>query len=118
MISKKVTQANPLLYNITLKIDEELSEAWLAAMQTEILPATTDGQIIVSTQINRLILEEEGEVTYAIQFIFATKSIFDDQGLKALAKFLELLDRRFLGKYVYFTTKMEILHYYTNRSHN
>lgn len=80
-------------------------------MKEEFLPQSTDGQVIVSSQINRILIAQEDEDhTFAVQFIFATKEIFELKGLQALAKFLELLDAKFLRKYVYFTTKMEILH--------
>lgn len=119
MISKNVTTNNPLLYNITLKIHKDLSEEWLLAMKEDFLPKCTDGNIIVSSQINELLIEsEDGDNTYAIQFIFASKTVYDNEGLKALAKFLQLLDSRFMKKYVYFTTKMEILHYHVMPSEN
>lgn len=119
MISKNVTTNNPLLYNITLKIHKDLSEEWLVAMKEDFLPKCTDGNIIVSSQINELLIEsEDGDNTYAIQFIFASRAVYDSEGLKALAKFLQLLDSRFLKKYVYFTTKMEILHYHVMPSEN
>ncbi len=119
MISNKLTTTNPLLYNITLKISQELSVEWLKAMKEEFLPKSTDGKIIVSSQINELLIEsEDGDNTYAVQFTFASKEIYDAEGLPALRKFLELLDSRFLRKYVYFTTKMEILHYCAKTSDN
>ncbi len=119
MISNKLTTTNPLLYNITLKISQELSADWLKAMKEEFLPKSTDGKIIVSSQINELLIEsEDGDNTYAVQFTFASTDIFNTEGLPALRKFLELLDSKFLRKYVYFTTKMEILHYCAKSSDN
>lgn len=119
MISKNVKTNNPLLYNITLKIHKDLSEEWLTAMKESFLPETTDGKIIVSSQINELLIEsEDGDSTYAVQFIFSSRQTYDEEGLQALAKFLKLLDSQFLKKYVYFTTKMEILHYHVMPSEN
>lgn len=119
MTSDKITKTNPLLYNITIKISKDLSDSWLKAMTEEILPKCTDGKIIVSSQINSLLIDEnDGDDTYAVQFIFVSKQIYDELGLSSLAKFLKLLDARFLKKYVYFTTKMEILHYLTRPSDN
>jgi len=119
MISNNLTVTNPLLYNITLKIHKDLSQEWLTSMKERLLPACTDGKIIVSSQINELLIpSEDGDATYAVQFIFASKAIYDAEGLKSLRVFLELLDSEFLKKYVYFTTKMEILHYCTVPSDN
>ena len=111
MSREKVATANPLIFNITLKIHQDLAGEWLEAMKKTILPQCTDGKIIVASQINEvLIAQEDDDLTYAIQFIFSTHKVYEDQGLVSLRKFLELLDSQFLGKYVYFTTKMEILH--------
>lgn len=119
MTSDKITKTNPLLYNITIKIAKDLSASWFTEMKENFLPKSTDGKIIVSSQINKLMLEEnDGDDTFAVQFIFASKEIYEAKGLQALAKFLELLDSQFLKKYVYFTTKMEILHYFTRPSDN
>ncbi len=119
MTSNKIIANNPLLYNITLKIHQDLESEWLSAMKNTFLPECTDGKVIVSSQINQLLIEsEDDDLTFAIQFIFASKSIFDEEGLPALGKFLKLLDSQFLRKYVYFTTKMEVLHYCTTPSDN
>lgn len=119
MISKEITRTNPLLYNITLKISEEYAEQWFVFMRDEVLPAVTDGTIIVSAQINRLLVaDEEQDITYALQFTFATVEIYEDKGLQSLASFLRLLDSRYQGKYVYFITKMEVMHYHMKASQN
>ena len=102
---------NPLVYNITLKIGSDLSESWLDAMKATFLPECTDGTIIVASQVNEVLIpSEDGDKTYSIQFIFASRDIYDKDGLLMLGKFLKLLDGQFLGQYVYFTTKMEVLH--------
>lgn len=119
MISKKITRTNPLVYNITLKIAEEYAEEWFLFMKEEVLPVVTDGHIIVSSQVNKLLIkEEEEDITYAIQFTFSTVDIYEDKGLQSLATFLRLLDSRYQGKYVYFTTKMEVIHYHMKASQN
>jgi len=114
-----MTVNNPLLYNITLKIHQDMSDRWLKAMKEEYLPACTDGEVIVSSQINQLVMaSEDGDNTYAIQFIFASKETYDNKGLQALDKFLKLMDKDFLGQYVYFTTRMEVLYYHAKPSQN
>ncbi len=119
MISKNIATTNPLIYNITLKISDELSAKWLDAMISQFLPQVTDGLVIVASQVNEILVEsEDGDKSYAIQFTFLSKKIYDEQGLQALSKFLKLLDGQFLGQYVYFTTKMEVLHEYMVPSEN
>lgn len=110
-MSKDVITANPLIYNITLKIHQDLAKDWLLAMKDEFLPLCTDGEIVVASQINQvLVVQDDEDLTFAIQFIFSTKAVFESQGMVSLRKFVELLDSKFLKKYVYFTTRMEVLH--------
>ncbi len=119
MISKNIQISNPLLYNITFGISDEINEGWLEDMKNDYLTAVTDGQIIVSTQINEVKTDSDKEGnTYAVQFIFASEIIFDQYGLEALDRFLKKLDRKYFGKYVYFVTKMEILHFFSKPSPN
>lgn len=119
MISKKVKRTNPILYNITLKLSEELAPTWFEYIRAEVLPVVTDGQVIVSSQINRILVnDDDADVTYAIQFTFSTLDIYEGKGLQSLDRFLRLLDARYQGKYVYFTTKMEVLHYHMKASEN
>jgi len=111
-MSRHTLTANPFIYNITLKIHRDLSDEWLHAMKESYLPQCTDGEIIVASQINQVLLtqEEDEDLTYAVQFIFSTGDIFESKGMISLRKFVELLDSQFQNKYVYFTTKMEVLH--------
>lgn len=119
MVSKKITRTNPLLYNMTLKISEEHAAEWFEYMRNEVLTDVTDGQIIVSSQVNRLLVsDDEADLTFALQFTFATLEIYEEKGLESLAQFLRLLDAKFQGKYVYFTTKMEVIHFHMKASDN
>ena len=118
-MSNKTMQTNPLLFNITLKLADAIADKWLTAMKRDILPYCVDGKIIVSSQVNKLQLSEnDNESTYAVQFTFATAHIYNSEGLPALDKFLKLLDKQFANQYVYFTTKMEVLHFVSVPSDN
>lgn len=119
MSDKKTLTAHPFIYNITLKIHEDLVSGWLEAMKNSYLPACTDGRVVVSSQINKILISQEDEdLTFAVQFIFATSEIFEQEGMTSLGKFIGLLDAEYRGRYVYFTTKMEILHSLTIPSEN
>jgi len=84
-----------------------------------VIPVITDGEMVVSSQVNRLLVkDDEDDITYALQFTFATVEIYEEKGLECLAQFLRLLDSKYQGKYVYFTTKMEVIHYHMKASQN
>lgn len=104
---------NPIVFNITFKIEKDIASDWLKQMQTHYLPPCTDGQIIVGAQINLIHIaqQEDTDLTFAVQFTYANEKQYDENKLKTMQKFLTLLDKDFKGKYVYFTTKMERLYY-------
>lgn len=101
----------PILFNLTIKLSKEDSSDWLKLVTNEILPACTDGTIIQSTQVNRVMMgEDDGDETFAIQFVYASEKIFKEYKLSTMRVFLERVDESYRGKYVYFATMMEILH--------
>ena len=102
---------NPIVFNITVKLGKDDSGAFVTALKKQILPVCTDGDIILSSQINKIHLaEEDGDETFAIQFIYASHDIFISKKLTTMAQFIGLLDEQFRGRYVYFATMMELLH--------
>jgi hypothetical protein len=103
--------STPILFNITIKIQNDHSQNWFERMTKEYLPECTDGTIVTESQINRLVLEEvdEGE-TFAVQFVYASKDVFIDNKLSTMERFFGLVDKEFGGKYVYFPTVMELLY--------
>lgn len=102
----------PIIFNLTIKLSKLISEDWLRKMEGDYLPPCTDGQIIISSQINRILFgdDSDDDVTFAVQFTYADAITFKEYKLETMKKFLDLLDKEFKGKYVYFTTVMEKLY--------
>lgn len=109
--------SNSIIFNLTIKIEKLVEQDWLQDLKNEYLPLLVDGKIILSAQINKLILDQpEEENTFAIQFTYPTESIFASEKLKSMEKFLNAMDKKYGGKYVYFATKMELIHFLNNMS--
>ena len=100
-----------LIYNLTLKIDKSISDQWIAEMENKIIPECSDVEIVLSTQITRILIEDPDDDTFAIQFVFPSEEIFNKSGLDIFKKMVLMIDSNFKGKYVYFTTRMEVIHY-------
>lgn len=104
-----------IVYNLTVKISKEIDTSFISELRNKILPELTDGKIIESTQINKLLLAEaENENTYALQFLFKSSALFEEFRLRKMESCLTALDQKFRGQYVYFATAMELIHYYNN----
>ena len=105
--------SNNIIFNLTIKIEKQVELQWLQDVKQEYLPLLVDGETIISAQINKLVLDQpEEENTFAIQFIYPSESIFDSKKLKSMEKFLNAVDKKYAGKYVYFATKMELIHFF------
>lgn len=100
-----------IVFNLTIKLSKEDTGDWLNLMTRKILPDCTDGQIILSSQINRILTaQEDGDDSFAVQFIYPSVQIFEDQKLETMKSVLDQLDEQFRGRYVYFGTMMELIH--------
>ena len=104
-----------IIYNLTIKVAQEIESDLISELKESIIPNLTDGHIIESAQINKLVLPQpEEENTYALQFLFSTEALFKEFRLKKMEECLNGIDAKFRGKYVYFATTMELIHYHNN----
>ena len=111
--------SNNLIFNLTIKIEKAVEQAWLADVKQNYLPLIVDGINILSAQINKLVLETpEAENTFAIQFIYPSAELFKEKKLLTMQVFLTAMDAKYRGKYVYFATMMELVHYYSKKIDN
>ena len=105
---------DPILYNLTIKIENASETNFLKSVEELFFHEVINQGIIKEIQLNRIILEEQdGDSTYAIHFVFPNKELFEKEKLTVLGLFLNLMDKEFKGKYVYFGTMMEVVHCYS-----
>ena len=110
---------NSIIFNLTIKIEKDVEADWVSDVKNEYLPALVDGINISSAQINKLILgQPEEENTFALQFVFPSQIIFEKEKLKYMERLLMSIDKKYAGKYVYFATQMELIHYQGGVPHN
>jgi hypothetical protein len=103
---------NPHVLNLTLQLDQDIIPAWITAIEKDILPQVIDGEIIISADVRKIINPNPEEVpSFAVQFTFPSVQIYNERKLERLSIFVELMDKSFANKYVYFATLMEVLHY-------
>jgi len=103
--------SNKLIFNLTIKIDHAVEKEWLEDLINKFLPSITDGKVILSSQINKLLLEQkEEDNTYAIQFVYPSLDLFKERKISTMESFLNDMDADYRGKYVYFGTMMEMVH--------
>ena len=100
-----------LIYNLTIKIGKNISDQWLDEMENRILPDCSNESYVLSTQISRILIDDPEDYSFAIQFVFPSREIFNKVGKETFKKLVLMIDKNFQGKYVYFITMMEVMHY-------
>lgn len=99
-----------LLYNVTVKIINEVKEDWLNWMNEVHIPGVMNTGLFVDHKICRLLGEDESEgTTYAIQYITKSMEDFAIYNEKYAKKLQEEHSQRYPNQYVAFRTLMEIL---------
>jgi len=92
-------------------MSEHDSAGWIQLMTKKILPSCTDGKVILSSDIKRIMTaQEDGDHSFAVQFVYASQEVFVEQKLPTMSRVLEAMDEQFRGRYVYFATMMELIH--------
>lgn len=98
------------IYNITTNIEESIHDSWLEWMKETYIPEMIGtGKFLKALMTLVQVNEEMGGVTYAVQY--TAKSQEDIQAFRKEdeAKF-ELLNAKFQGKLISFSTEMRIIH--------
>jgi len=99
-----------IIYNVTIKVNREISDEWLSWMQEVHIPDVMATEFFIQNKIFRVISNDgDGGVTYAVQYTckdMATLHKYQVQHAKRLQK--DHTDR-YKDKYVAFRTLMEVI---------
>lgn len=99
-----------IVYNVTVKIDQQVSEDWLSWMRKVHIPGVIATGCFVSYRITKIVEEaDEHGVGYAIQYIAANMEDFTRYQQVFAASLQKEHSERYLNKYVAFRTLLEIL---------
>ena len=99
-----------IVYNVTLKVDHEITDAWVSWMKTEHMPELMGTGLFVDCRLCRLLEQDELEgVTYSAQYtmhgIEQYNNYIDNYAERMRDKGFKL----FGGKFAAFRTVMEII---------
>ena len=100
-----------IIYNVTVVIDEDISEEWLNWMQKKHIPDVMATGKFIDGKLSRILAEEEGGKSYSVQFLcpdMETYEAYQKEDAPVLQK--EHADR-YAGKFVAFRTLLNVLHH-------
>lgn len=99
-----------ILYNVTISIDPEIEQDWLDWMRSTHIPDVLATGMFIENRICRVHGEEEGGLTYAIQYVAPDQAHYE-RYLKEFAQSLQAEHgQRYAGRFAAFRTILEIIH--------
>ena len=98
-----------ILYNVTVKIKNEVKDDWLKWMKDIHIPDVMNTGLFIENKLCRIFDEDPDGTTYAIQYFcknMETFQLYQSEHAKALQ---EDHMKRYDGQYVAFRTLMEVI---------
>lgn len=97
-----------ILYNVTVNIDEDVHDDWLDWMKSVHIPDVMNTGLFLEAKISRILAEEEGGRSYAIQYLCESMEIYE-QYQSVFAPSLQAdHTNRYKGKFVAFRTLLRV----------
>lgn len=97
------------IYNVTVKIDNELATDWLSWMQTVHIPDVIATGMFMGYKICRLLSNDDDGMTYAIQYQCKDLATLQRYSTQYAPKLQAEHTARYTNKYVAFRTVLEVL---------
>ena len=99
-----------ILYNVTIKIDNQLHADWLQWMLEVHIPDVMATGLFLENKVCRLLGEEDMEgPTYAVQYLCESMAHFQTYQQMHAARLQKEHSERYQGHYVAFRTLMQVV---------
>lgn len=98
-----------LLYNVTSNIPEALHEKWLYWMQRTHIPEVMATGKFSKARLVKVLVEEEGTVTYSVQFYTECKADLDKYIAEDSARVRQQTTELFGEEILTFRTRLEVI---------
>lgn len=98
-----------ILYNVTVNIDANIHEEWLHWMRTKHIPDVMSTDCFIESRISKIHGEEEGGLSYAIQYICPSQDKFHVYQQLFAPKLQHEHSSKFVGKFGAFRTVLTLI---------
>ena len=99
-----------IVYNVTIKVDNEVTDAWVNWMKSEHMPELMSTGLFIDCRLCRLLEQDEVEgVTYTAQYSLAGMDQYNDYIETHAEKMRDKSFKLFGGKFAAFRTVMEVI---------
>lgn len=98
-----------IIYNVTVKIDNDVHEEWLSWMKETHIPEVLNTGYFVGNQIAKVLIDDEDGITYSIQYRCETMGKLEEYYEKHAPQLQQDHAERYKDKFVAFRTLLEIV---------
>jgi len=99
-----------ILYNVTVNVDSDIHDEWLAWMQRVHIPKVIATGFFVEHRMLKLLTEiENNGVTYSVQYFLESMDKYNEYAYNHSPNLQKEHSLRYEGKYVAFRTLLEVL---------
>lgn len=99
-----------IIYNVTVSVDTEVHEMWLAWMRNTHLPEVMATGQFLGARLCRVLSEEDSGVTYAIQYTCENMEAYERYRDEHAKRLMAESEKYYGGKALAFRTLLEVLH--------
>lgn len=100
-----------ILYNVTVSIDPNVHDEWLDYMRSTHIPEVLKCGLFIDNKICRVHAEEEGGLTYAIQYLLRNWEDYHRYQKEFAPALQQDHSQRYAGKFAAFRTVLEVIHH-------
>jgi hypothetical protein len=101
-----------ILYNVTIKIDNEVHEEWLAYMQDTHIPDVMQTGCFLENRMSRIVIPADPEkdgISYSVQYLCASMAVLQQYQARFAPALQQEHTSRYEGKFVAFRSVMEVV---------
>ena len=98
-----------IIYNVTVSVEENVKNDWLNWMKTEHIPEVMACGIFTKAQINRVIVQDDSDNTFAIAYTCSSMKELHQYQIKFAPELQKKHDKKFKEKAIAFRTLMEVI---------
>lgn len=99
-----------IIYNVTVNIDHAVHDEWVAWMKEVHIPDVMATGLFLESRMQRVLAEDEGGITYAIQYTAADMAHYERYRDEHAPRLQADAHRQYGGRFVAFRTLLEVVH--------
>lgn len=99
-----------IVYNVTINVDADVAEEWLHWMKEVHIPDVMATGLFLDNRIMRILADEEGGLSYAIQYTCADMATYERYKAEHAPRLQAETQKRYSGHFAAFRTLLEVVH--------